>query len=130
VSKGLRSIASALLMAVLLNSGPAIQCEGSLFAMLDHIASAQSDVPDCCKNGMCPMHHHHGDSDGSAEEHDCICKVAAQSTVMAMILSQAPAIGTAPSVGIEVAAARWSDDAVVPPTLHSSLSIEPPPPRL
>jgi hypothetical protein len=126
----LRSIASLLLLPLLVNSAPVLQCAGSLFAMLDHIASAQSDVPDCCKNGMCPMHHHHGDSDGSAEEHDCICKVASQSTVVALMMSQAPAIGTAPSAVIEVAAARWSDDELIRPTLHTSLSIEPPPPRL
>jgi hypothetical protein len=130
VFRGLRSLASFLIIPVLLNSGPVMQCASSVFSMLNEIAQAQSGVPDCCKNGMCPMHHHHGDSQQSSEDPKCPCQVASQPTVANLVLAQTPAISTNPTGAVQLTTAGWNEDSLTPHTLHMTLTIEPPPPRL
>jgi len=98
--------------------------------MLNEIAQAQSDLPDCCKNGMCPMHHHHRDSQQSSKDPKCPCQVASQSTVADLILAQTPAISTKPAGAVQLTVAGWNEDFLTPRTLHTPLTIEPPPPRL
>ena len=70
-------MAAMLLTAVLANSLWIIRCP------LGSSAQDQADVPDCCKNGMCPHH--------AAERKQCQCDLFSDTAALMSVVSSMPA---------------------------------------
>jgi len=83
-----RWMMTAMLMtAVLANCVWLIRCP------LSSSAEEQSDVPDCCKNGICPHH--------AAERKQCECDLFSNSAAMISVVTVMPATSACSFLGQE-----------------------------
>lgn len=125
-----RLIASLLMIALLLNMLPLVPCSApNVGAGISDREHALSGIPDCCKDGMCPMHRQQKSQLNVTGDEKCRCAISSRDSVMLTAVAQAPAIVNGDGIGIELIALATTERTLVQRPLYPDLPLDPPPPR-
>jgi len=125
-----RLIALLLMIPLLLNMLPLVPCSPpNVGAGISDREDALSEVPDCCKHGMCPMHVQQKSELGVTGDEKCRCAISSRDSVMLTGVVQAPAILNGDGIGIELIALAAAERTPVQRPLCPDLPLDPPPPR-
>src|SRR5262249_55536717 len=121
-----------LLIALLSNSAWIIGCRaGSLQnASMDMTGdmSGGTDVPDCCRHGICPYHREHPHAP-SPSDSDCTCHISSDAT-MIVGMSRGPAVYTVVDSGsLGLLLADDTPRVSVAGAITLELPVPTPPPR-
>jgi hypothetical protein len=77
-----------------------------------------SDIPDCCRNGFCPTHHH---------DNDCVCKLSPDNHALLILSVIGPAILSAYPNGPMMPASPLVDFQTFRATSFDRPTLTPPP---
>ena len=126
-----RLIASVLMIPLLLNILPLVPCSppNNVGGGIRDREDALSEIPDCCKHGMCPMHRQQKSQRGVTGDEKCRCAISSGGSVMLTGVAQAPAILNGDGIGIELIALAGAERTLVQRPLYPDLPLDPPPPR-
>ena len=122
------AVTFSLLIALMANCAWIIGCQSG--SAQNPVASETDDsnVPDCCRNGICPYHREHPPQP-SPSHSDCICHLSADSILM-VSTAQIPAVHSYAALGVTTFSPTESGLASFSPrSISLALPVLTPPPR-
>lgn len=125
------TVTVSLIVSLLVNIVLVFGCGGSQGEAPALSSTAAGEVPDCCKDGMCPYHvqeqqHHHSEKPSDS----CICDMFSGDTATFMVLSSMPAMISMETLAVVALPLAESPLALVGPDAIDAILIpSTPPPR-
>ncbi|HYR91523.1 MAG TPA: hypothetical protein VE422_46145 [Terriglobia bacterium] len=126
------AVTVSLIVSLLINIVFVFGCGNAGMNSQEAAASAGAgEVPDCCRDGMCPYHaqeqkHHHSNDPSES----CICDMFSGDTATFMVLSAMPAMISMQSLTVVALPLAGSAPALLVPDADDSVLIpSTPPPR-